>query len=514
MFNYLYRSNMKQYNILLAGALSLALINSGCSDSFLEVESPVNETIESYFTTDEHIQEAVVAAYDPLHWPDWANNEYNPVNIMSDIMADDIWVGGQDKTDNRTWHLMMNYEAIPTYVMAGLWTDAYSGVKRCNDVMLYLTWAEDVTEENANYYKAQALTLRVFYYNWLWKFWGNIPYYTDNLTSPYLAEQLKADDVYNNIITDLETVIDMDVLPMKETSENYGRVTKAMVYMLYAEIVMYQNDESRFAKALQYMQEIIASPDYDLVEDYTSIFKEEGEWSKESIFEVIYKDDNAVRSWSAPLAAGGTVLPTLISPHTWPDGTEGHDQGWGFCPVRQETYDMYANNDTRRDATCFNAGATGVTYNKRYQDTGLFLEKYAAISGNNKDQKADAQLNWNNNLRIYRYSETLLNAAELLVRTNGNLTDAKKYLNDVRKRAGLQTELEPTIDNIINERHLEFVGEGKRYWDLIRTGKASTVLVPDSYGYRTNTWTESKKYLPIPQSEIDAAQGTLTQNNY
>lgn len=175
---------------------------------------------------------------------------------------------------------------------------------------------------------------------------------------------------------------------------------------------------------------------------------------------------------------------------------------------------MYANNDTRRDATCFNAGATGVTYNKRYQDTGLFLEKYAAISGNNKDQKADAQLNWNNNLRIYRYSETLLNAAELLVRTNGNLTDAKKYLNDVRKRAGLQTELEPTIDNIINERHLEFVGEGKRYWDLIRTGKASTVLVPDSYGYRTNTWTESKKYLPIPQSEIDAAQGTLTQNNY
>lgn len=123
-------------------------------------------------------------------------------------------------------------------------------------------------------------------------------------------------------------------------------------------------------------------------------------------------------------------------------------------------------------------------------------------------------MNWNNNLRIYRYSETLLNASELLVRTGGNLDDAKKYLNDVRKRAGLITEIDPTIDNIINERHLEFVGEGKRYWDLIRTGKATSVLVPDSYGYRTNSWTENKKYLPIPQSEIDAAQGTLTQNNY
>ena len=76
------------------------------------------------------------------------------------------------------------------------------------------------------------------------------------------------------------------------------------------------------------------------------------------------------------------------------------------------------------------------------------------------------------------------------------------------------TEIEPTIDNIIEERRLEFVGEGKRYWDLIRTGKAASVLVPDEYGYRTNTWSANKKYLPIPQGEIDAAQGTLTQNNY
>ena len=98
--------------------------------------------------------------------------------------------------------------------------------------------------------------------------------------------------------------------------------------------------------------------------------------------------------------------------------------------------------------------------------------------------------------------------------TGGNQGDARTYLNDVRRRAGLRTELAPTIDNIIEERHLEFVGEGKRYWDLIRTDKAASVLRPDEYGYRTNTWTPNKKYLPIPQSEIDKAQGTLTQNPY
>lgn len=505
---------MKRYKHIAASLMATAFLATGCSDSFLEVTSPTQEFIDTYYTTDAHIQEAVVAAYDPLHWTDWGMNEYNPVTLMSDIMADDLWIGGQDRTDNQAWHLMMNFEAIPTNVIKGLWSVAYSGVKRSNDVLTYLEWAgENVTTENRAYYTAQVLTLRALYYNWLWKFWGNIPYYDVNLTAPYLAEQLPADQVYEKIIADLDNVISMDVLPMRETSENYGRVTKAMAYMLYAEVVMYQNDESRYGKALQYMQEIINSGEYDLVDDYAGIFKESGEWNKESIFEVNYTDDNAVRSWSAPLTAGGTVLPTLISPHTWPDGTDGHDQGWGFCPVRLETYERYANNDTRRDATCWNAGALGVDYNKRYQDTGLFLEKYAALTGNNKDQKADAQLNWNNNLRIYRFSETLLNAAELIARGAGS-GDAKLYLNKVRKRAGLVTELEPTIDNIIEERHLEFVGEGKRYWDLIRTGKASSVLVPDEYGYRTNTWTENKKYLPIPQSEIDAAQGTLTQNNY
>ena len=64
----------------------------GCSESFLEVDSPTQETVDTYFTTDEHIQEAVVAAYDPLHWPDWAMSSYNPVNLMSDIMADDLWL--------------------------------------------------------------------------------------------------------------------------------------------------------------------------------------------------------------------------------------------------------------------------------------------------------------------------------------------------------------------------------------------------------------------------------------
>lgn len=506
---------MKKTLYIAAGLAVAAMGLTGCSDSFLDVNDPIKTPVDEYFSTDAHVQDAVVAAYDPLHWTDWGMGEYNPFTLMADIMADDIWVGGSDRGDNANWHLMMNFEARPNAVIGGIWTEAYSGIKRCNDVMHYLNDLDipDMTDKNRAYYEAQVRVLRVFYYNWVWKFYGNVVWFDKNAdAAPYIYPQLTADEIYANMIADLEGAIAIDALPMRETADRAGRVTKAMAYMLYAEIVMYQNDQSRFQKAFDYMKEIIDSPDYGLYPDYTTLFKEEAEWCEESIYEINYIDDNAVRSWGNPLAAGGTVLPTLISPNGWPGGTDGHDDGWGFCPVRQETYDRYDAADPRRDATCWNAAATGASYNARYQDTGLFLEKYCAHTGDNKDQKADAQLNWNNNWRIYRYSETLLNAAELLLRgaTGGS---AQTYLDEVRGRVGMPS-VPATIDNVLDERHLEFVGEGKRYWDLIRSGKAASVLVPDQYGYRTNSWSESKKYLPIPQSEIDQAQGTLTQNNY
>ena len=136
------------------------------------------------------------------------------------------------------------------------------------------------------------------------------------------------------------------------------------------------------------------------------------------------------------------------------------------------------------------------------------------------DCPTSKNLNYNNNKRIYRYAETLLNAAELLLQTGGSASEAAGYVSQVRQRAGLAAVSSVTIDDIFTERHLEFCGEGKRYFDLVRaegisgaTQKASTVLVPDNYGYRTNSWTPSKKYIPLSQSELDA-DPSLKQNNY
>lgn len=494
---------------------SLALLACGCSDDFLEVTPPDKATLEEYFSTHDHVIEALVSTYNPMRSYDWNNSQYAPLTFCADAMGDDVWVGGSGISDNQHLHKMANFESTQNSsdALTGIWDQSYKGVRNANDVLTYLDWAAaDMTADERKTLDAETRTLRAFYYMLLWKYYGNIPFYMENLSSPYIAEQKGHDDVYNAVIADLEAAIETNALPMQWDDDNVGRMGQACAMMIYAEMVMYQNDQSRYAKALSFMKEIINSGKFALVPDYTTIFLESGEWSSESIYEICYKDDNAVRAWGGGyLNAGGTIYPRLIGPSGGvPE--DGVDNGWGFEPVRLETYDIFAAGDTRRDATIYDARSA--SYTTRYQNTGLWLKKYLPYSANNADQKADGDLNFNNNLRIYRYSETLLNAAELLILTGGSSSEAQGYLAQVHNRAGLTDTPEATIDNIIDERRLEFVGEGKRYWDLVRTGKAAQVLTPDSYGYRTNTWSESKKYLPIPLSEIDAAQGSLTQNNY
>lgn len=430
-----------KYIALGVMAASMTLATTSCSDNFLEVENPSGEPLEEYYTTDEHINEALNAAYDPIHWPDWGLGQYNALNIDAEIMGDDFWVGGSDKNDNQQWHMLFNFEANASNTLSSLWTVDYSGIKRCNDLLKYIPWAAgNLTAENKASYEMQGRALRVYFYNNLWHYFGNIPFYLENLSIPYTAPQLKADEVYNNLITELEAVIDSKVLPMRWDDKNSGRMSQAMCYMMYAEMVMYQNDKTRYPKALQYMQEIINDKsEYGLMDNFADIWKESGEWCKESIWEINYEDGNNERGWSSPLAIGGTILPTLISPNAWPGGdgwVKQASDGWGFLPVRQETYDLYSDNDTRRAATCWDCRGMGTDgdaddthYHKRYQDTGLWLAKYRPFTENNADAGFDTNLNYNNNYRFYRVAEAYLNAAELLLETGGDAGLAKDYVN-------------------------------------------------------------------------------------
>jgi hypothetical protein len=510
---------MKKY--ILGLGLVLAATATSCSDSFLDVNAPSQIPTDEYYTTKAHMNELLISAFTPLAWHDWAQGQYNPLNVMSDLMSDDIYPGGATAADNENWHKMFNFSCTPDYVISGIWTNCYNGIRRCNYVHEYMDNITDIDDTTRDLWIAEAKTLRAYYYLTLWKFWGDVPFYTKNLTFPYQCSKSEADVVYEGIIKDLQDAIDMNALPMRNyntADQNVtGHATLAFAYMIYADAVMYQKDTTRYSTALQYMNNIINSGVYKLTSDYDAIWDEENEWNDEIIFAINYFHNGASRSWSNPYYVGGTVLPTLISPNGLETGTVyrgvawGQGEGWGFCPVRLDAYEAFEEGDTRRDASINDF--RDKTYNARYEDTGLWIRKFGNRVGYNDGQIADAVMNFGQDLPIYRYSETLLNAAELAL-LGGGSADSQGYLDQVRARAGLGS-ISATVDNIINERRFEFLGEGKRYFDLVRSGKAASVLGPDPNGYRTNTWSESRKYLPIPQSEINSSDGSLIQNpNY
>ena len=243
--------------IIIAISALAVLLMSSCTKDFVTVQHNSAEPMDKYFIDESRMYESLVAAYHPLQWFDYAFGAYNDLRLVSDIMADDIYCGGSNEGDQPTLVYTHYYKATPIDHCGGIWTTAYSGVNRSCVVLEYVDAVPGMAEATKQLYKAEATILKAWYYTVLWKFWGNIPYYDVNLTAPYTAPQLTADEVYNNIVTKIEEALAMNVLPVAPSAK--GRITKDMAYMLYAEVVMYQNDETRYGTALNYMKEIIDS---------------------------------------------------------------------------------------------------------------------------------------------------------------------------------------------------------------------------------------------------------------
>jgi hypothetical protein len=495
--------------IIIAISALAVLLMSSCTKDFVTVQHNSAEPMDSYFIDESRMYESLVAAYHPLPWFDYAFGAYNDLRLVSDIMADDIYCGGSNEGDQPTLVYTHYYKATAIDHCGGIWTTAYSGVNRSCVVLEYVDGVPGMSEATKQLYKAEATILKAWYYTVLWKFWGNIPFYDENLTAPYYTDQKSADYVYGEVIGWIEDALELNALPMKASPGEEGRVTTAMAYMLYAEMVMYQNDADRYATALGYMKEIIDSTHYDLVGDFASIWLESGEWGAESIWEINYTSEGAARSWGSPMTAGGTVYPMLIG---IPGATEasGFCDGWGFGPVAKHAYEMYEDGDQRRDGGIlfYNNIYDPIPEEKmRWQGTGYYLLKYVARRSGTHGQIADADMNHCNNIRVYRFAETLLNAAELSLLTGA---DGSQYLQRVRQRAGC-TASGTDQASIIEERRKEFLGEGKRYWDLVRSGLAQDVLKGENHEWRTEDWHPGKKHWPLPQSEVDK-DPNLVQN--
>jgi hypothetical protein len=119
------------------------------------------------------------------------------------------------------------------------------------------------------------------------------------------------------------------------------------------------------------------------------------------------------------------------------------------------------------------------------------------------------------NFTVLRYADVLLMYAEAL-NLNGQTTTALPYLNMIRTRAGLSSLAGLSKDEFTlameKERRVEFFGEGHRWFDLLRTGRAKTVLNAYFASAGTSyTIDDHELLMPIPDHEIQISP-ELKQN--
>lgn len=507
---------MKKYKILtVAALLTSGMAMTSCGDDFLTASS-TEKQMAGAAATESTILSNLGSAYQILLFDSYANNNYNGILFMSDLRSDDLYKGGGDAGDQAALYSLSQFRMSASESLGGLWSIYFTGLARCNNAIISCANAEGVKADKLKQYNAEAHFLRAYYVHLLWKFFGNIPYFDTPLQDPYMTKQLSADEVYAKIMADLEVACEEGAMAMSNNSgADRGRACRAAALMLKARVIMYQKEEVRYAEVANDMATIIKSGKFSLMDSFDAIWLDENEFCSESIFESNQMPEG--KTWSSGWQGYGTNLPAFISPNELNDPNGVFKGGWGFGPVRQAAYDMYEEGDLRRDASINDW--RGASYGKRFQDTGLFQRKYAARIGYNPPP-GDTDLNYCNNLRIFRYAETLLNYVEL-VKMHGVAeqqgVDAQESFNLIRKRAfGADKPLAAVEVNIKAERRKEFLGEGMRFYDLVRWGDAVTVLTENDVEHNSvRTYDDNKKLIPIPLSEMEKTKGTefeLKQN--
>ena len=485
-------------------SIALSISIGSCSRDFLHVD-PVGRTLEAnHYQNQEQAFEALVAIYDVLQWND--QNGYMMEHLLMNVASDDTYAGGSDASDQPSWVATNNFSFDANLgPHSGLWKKAYRGIFRANYYIQLIDEVPETSEAFKIRTKAEAKFLRAKFYLDLMRYFGN---------APLITEPQGADDYFNlnipgpsglmtQIATDLTDAI--TDLPETVSGNEMGRVTKSAAQALLARAYLFSNDATKMSDVASLCEDIITSNLYSLEPNFADIFDRQHEFGVESIFEIAYTESSLQGWWQFGSGGGeGNVGTQFIGMRDYNGPT--YATGWGFCPISTELV-AAMSADPRFTHTVIDAAALqGASYTAGYQNTGYFMKKYAPISAN-AALDGDVALNWGTNTRVIRYADVLLMAAEANARTNSEST-ALGYLNQVRNRVGLPAKSSSgaqLIDDIMEERRFELACEGHRFHDLVRTGKASEVLGPQGYQSHNN-------YFPIPQNELDASNGALTQN--
>jgi hypothetical protein len=501
---------MKKYFTIAVLISAISMIGSCKKFVNYNPVSAYQLTTQSYLASQSDYETMEISVYTPLQW-------LNQLVPIGDDASDNAVAGGESASDVLDLQQIDHYAPTPTNgTLQLLWQYAYEGVNRANYLTQYKTTnpaGAQINFPGKDAMYGEVYFLRAYYYFTLLKLFGGVPLFTDkrlDFASSGTLQRATPAAVYAAIEADLNNAI--SVLPTVQLQQ--GRATKYAAQALLGKVLLY---EKKYTAAVPVLQSIIDANAFTLVASFDSIFVKSGENGPESVFEIQYSNASPYYQWSNELQGQGNYMVQQVGVRNM-SGTANmpYAAGWSTNLPTVNLYNAYEPGDQRREGTLFDPAAYAAAnpqYNVTfevapYENTGYYSQKYQPHKGQTSGQP---ELNYLNNFRTIRYAEVLLMAAEAYNQT-GNDAMAQQYLNQVRRRAFMVTDASHDITStgsnlytdIINERRLELAMEGDRFFDLVRTGLAPTVLGPLGFTKGKN------EVFPIPTQEVTVSH--LTQN--
>ena len=490
-----------QFQYIKRALLFCSVLIAGCSKSFLNQEPEASLLGANFWKTESDLKQGVVGAYASLR----------------DMGGFSYWVFGEMRSDNTTFQYnapqrgQENREFVDQFLLTpdnillrDFWSASYAGIARCNDVLDNVNKIT-MSDQSKNQATGEVKLLRAFHYFNLVRQFGGVPLRLAVTNSPGNASSIgraAIDEVYTQIIADLNDAAALLPSVSEYAAADKGRVTKGTANALLGEVYLTRKS---YADALTALRKVTG---YSLLPVYANIFAPANKNNAESIFEIQYLGSvpNLSSNFMYQFAPfnSGTIV-------TQDPGTNlSFTSGWN-TPTK-DLIDAYETGDVRKDvslAVGFQDGATFVNapYIKKY-NYGFVQPGQTNVS-----------------FPIIRYADVLLMIAECLneqaFAANG---EAFTLLNQVRSRAQLPAKTSgnatPALnvttqatfrDAIFQERKVELAFENHRWYDLVRSGNAVTVM--NAHGQREKALhpnnpaasyqvTTNNLLLPIPQREV------------
>jgi hypothetical protein len=500
---------MKIVNIKTILVFTIALIVASCSKDYLDVEPKGSMLEENFYQNADDALEALIAVYDQVGGTSGGYINKFTATISA---SDDHYAGGANATDVNNLQVWSNYTLDPSIGPQGeLWDRGFSGIFRAN-VLLSKLPDIPMDENLKTRYTAEVRFLRAYFYFDLVRLFENIPLFKEPLTASEMYDVVQADpsEVYDLIKLDLGFA-ENELPNSVPVDVEGGRATKGAALALLGKVHLHLEE---YDLAADKFEKVNGTPGgtsqfgYALVPNFEDLWDFDNKHNSESIFPINHTGMANWGDWGCIACAEGNWLNTMSSPRNYnrlDDSAPDYFSGWSFFVITPELESLM-QGDPRYSATIADVQAledAGLcTYEKGYMNTGFFIEKFVALQSDVNVGGVEFG-NFDQNLYDIRLADTYLMEAEALVMAGINLARAQELLDAVRARVGLPS-VPVSMDAIKLERRLELVGEGHRWFDLVRWGDAPQAL--SDRGFVAG----KHELLPIPLLELENTK--LEQN--